>query len=73
MSIYFTKYAEQKFEILNKHKVYITREQVESAVKIPDKARRKGKIFSACKDGVEVLYKKEGEASNIITFFPIKC
>ncbi|MFA6171288.1 MAG: hypothetical protein WCW77_01045 [Patescibacteria group bacterium] len=71
--IHFTKYAEQKFEILNKHNVFITREQVEAAVRLPDKAKKKGKLFSACKDGVEVIYKKEGEIIRVITFFPIKC
>ena len=39
--IYFTKYAEQKFEILNKHKVYITREQIIEAVNLPDQVKKK--------------------------------
>lgn len=73
MMIYFTKYAEEKFEILNKHKVYITREQVEGAVKSPDKLEKRGKYMAACRDGVEVIYKKEGEILRVITFFPVKC
>jgi len=48
--IYFTKYAEQKFDILNKHKVYFTREQVEDAVKFPDKVEKKGKYLGAKKE-----------------------
>lgn len=70
--IYFTKYANQKFDILNKHKVFITKEQVEDAVKTPDKIEKKGKYFSAVKDGVKVVYVKEGGVDKIITFFPVK-
>jgi hypothetical protein len=70
--LYFTKYAEKKFEILNKHKVYFTKEQIEEAVKLPDKIEKKGKFSSARKDNTKVIYKKEGEMINIITFFPTK-
>ncbi len=70
--IYFTKYAEKKFDILNKHKVYFTREQVEDAVKLPDKLEKKGKYLAARKDGVKVVYIIENEIIKIITFFPVK-
>jgi hypothetical protein len=70
--IYFTKYAEQKFEILNKHKVFITREQVEETVKLPDKTEKKGRLTSACRDGVGVVYKKEGDIIRVLTFYPLK-
>ena len=42
--IYFTKYANDKFDILNKYKVYFTKEQIEDTVKLPDKISKKGKI-----------------------------
>ena len=69
---YFTKYAEQKFDILNKHKIFFTREQVEDAIALPDKTGRKGKLLTAQKQGVKVIYKKEGNILKIMTFYPIK-
>ena len=68
---YFTKYAEKKFDILNKHKVYFRREQIENAVKLPDEAKKKGKNYFAKKDGVGVVYGKEDEVIKIITFYPV--
>lgn len=70
--IYFTKYAEQKFEILNKHKVYFTKEQIEDTIKLPDKISKKGKYLSAKKDKVKIVYKKEGDLIKVITFYPVK-
>lgn len=70
--MYFTKYAEQKFEILNKHKVYFRKEQIEEAAGAPEKLKRKGKNYFAHKDGVGVVYEKEGGEIRIITFYPIK-
>lgn len=69
---YFTKYAENKFDILNKHKVYFTREQVEDAVGAPDKIGKKGKLLTAQKDEIKVVYKKDENILKIITFYPIK-
>lgn len=70
--LYFTKYAEQKFDILNKHKIYFTREQIEDAVKAPDKIGKKDKLMMAQKENIKIIYKKDGEILKIITFFPIK-
>ncbi|MDO8668472.1 MAG: hypothetical protein Q7K35_05300 [bacterium] len=70
--LYFTKYAENKFEILNKHKVFFTREQVEDAVAAPEKQSKKGKLLTAQKEGMKVIYKKDGDILKIITFFPVK-
>ncbi|MCU0679162.1 MAG: hypothetical protein MUC28_01805 [Planctomycetes bacterium] len=70
--IHFTKYAEEKFEILNKYQVYFTREQVEEAVMLPDKIGKKGAYKTARKEGIKVAYKKEGEILKIITFYPVK-
>jgi len=70
--IYFTKYAESKFDILNKYKVYITREQVENTIKSPGKISKKGKYLAARKDDVKVVYKKEDSVIKVITFYPIK-
>lgn len=70
--IYFTKYAEEKFDILNKHKVFFTREQIEDAVKIPDKLEKKERYIFVKKEGVGVVYLKEKKTIKIITFYPIK-
>ena len=70
--LYFTKYAENKFDILNKYKVYITREQVENTVNLPDKISKKGKCLAARKENVKVVYKKENGMIKIITFYPVK-
>ena len=70
--IYFSKYAEQKFEILNRHKVFYTREQIEDAVNLPDKVRRRTGFWFAQKENVKVVYKKDGEIIRIITFYPVK-
>ena len=70
--LYFTKYAENKFDILNKHKVFITKEQVEGVVSLPDKTRRKGKNYFSTREGVEVIWKKEADIIKILTFYPIK-
>ncbi|MDP3043268.1 MAG: DUF4258 domain-containing protein [bacterium] len=69
--LYFTKYAEQKFDILNKHKVYFTREQIEDAVKSPDKNGKKNRYLTARKDEVKVVYQKDGDLIRIITFYPV--
>jgi predicted HTH transcriptional regulator len=70
--IYFTKYAEQKFDILNRHKVYITREDVVDAINSPDKTEKRGKYLFAVKENVKVVYKNEGEVKKIYTFYPVK-
>ena len=70
--IYFTKYAEKKFDILNKFKSYFTREEIEDVVKLPDKFEKKGKYLGAKKDNIKVIYKKEGGTIKITTFYPIK-
>jgi hypothetical protein len=70
--LYFTKYAEQKFEILNKYKVFFTKEQVEDVIANAEKNSKKRKYLIAKKDGVAVIYRKEDDAIKIITFYPIK-
>ncbi len=70
--LYFTKYAESKFDILNKHKIFFTREQIEDAIGAPDKTGKKDGLFAAQKENIKVIYKKDGDIFKIITFFPIK-
>lgn len=70
--IHFTKYAEQKFEILNKHKIFFTREQIEDVVRLPDKNQKKGKYHAAYKDGIGVVYEQLEKVIRVITFYPTK-
>jgi hypothetical protein len=70
--LYFTKYAESKFDILNKYKVFFTKEQIEDTIASPQKSFKKRKCVAAQKDGLKVLYKKEGDIIKIITFYPVK-
>ena len=70
--IYFTKYANQKFDILNKHKVYLTRQQIEDVLKSPEKQSQKGKYKTAEKNEIKVIYKKDNKINKIYTFFPVK-
>jgi hypothetical protein len=68
----FSAYAQHKFDLLNKHKVYIRQEQVEEAAALPDSVKKHGKFFLARKDGIGVAYQIEGGTKKIITFYPIK-
>lgn len=70
--IYFTKYSEQKFEILNKYKVFYRREQIEDAILNPEKITKKGHYLSARKNGIKVVYDKKEGVVRIITFYPVK-
>jgi len=67
--IYFTSYAQKKFELLNDYKVFITKEQVLDTLNLPDKTTMKGKYLFSYRDGLAVVSKKGGE---IVTFYPVK-
>lgn len=69
--IYFTKYADKKFDVLNTHKVYIRKEAVERAIKNPEITRRIGKLQTAQRDNLKVVYRQEDEVKKIITFYPV--
>ncbi|PIR13400.1 hypothetical protein COV49_02440 [Candidatus Falkowbacteria bacterium CG11_big_fil_rev_8_21_14_0_20_39_10] len=70
--IHFTKYAEKKFDILNKYKVYFTKEQIEDCLKLSDKTNKKGKYLTARKENIKVVYKKEDGVVSVVTFYPIR-
>ena len=70
--IHFTKYAETKFDILNKYKVFFTREQIEEVIKTPDKIRKKGNYLAVSKERIKVVYQKQGDILRVVTFYPIK-
>lgn len=71
-SIHFSKYAENKFEILNRHDVYFTRELIEDCVISPDQTGKISEFDTAQKEGVKVVYKKELGIITILTFYPIQ-
>jgi len=74
--IIFTKHAKDKFEILKRHKFYISEKQVLETIEKPDLidytrapiliAQRK---FDK-KHVLRVVYKKESQVIKIITFYP---
>ena len=70
--VHFTQYANEKFDILNKHKVFYTREQIEEVLNIPEKIDKKGKYKTAEKDEIKVIYEKNNDIIRVITFYPIK-
>lgn len=70
--MYFTKYSEKKFDILNRHKVFFTKEQIEDCIANPEKKDLKDKYLTAEREGVKVVYKKERGKIKIITFYPVK-
>ena len=70
--IIYTKHANQKFDTLNKFKVYLRNEQIEECVKLPDKTGKKGVNYYALRDGIKVIYKKQRGDIKILTFYPVK-
>ncbi len=71
MNIHFTKYSEKKFDILNEHGVFFTKEEIEETVKKPDKTDKKGRYLSARKENIKVVYEKDEDVLKIITFYPV--
>ncbi len=70
--IYFTSYANHKFNLLNEHQVFIRKEQVEQTLRTPEQRGKINKYYTAEKDGLKVIYEKESGTINVITFYPTK-
>ena len=76
MTIYFTKYANDKFGILARHRCVLERAQVEEAVVAADAVNEsRAPLFVAEKSidkkrALKVVYKKEAGVVKIITFYP---
>ncbi len=74
--IYFTKHANEKFEILGKHKFRVTKKQVIATLNNPDLIDyRRHPLLIAQKrinyrHVLRVVYKKEKNNKIIITFYP---
>lgn len=78
MDIRFTKHAEEKFDILEKHQFSVFRKHVLSIVESPnviDRSRYPLIIAQGDSDDHHVLrivYRREAGAISIITFYPGK-
>ena len=74
--VVFTKHAEEKFAILKRHRFPVKREQVLRALEKPDcidRSRLPLLIAQIAIDDAHVLrvvYKQEGTAKKVITFYP---
>jgi len=71
-NVLFLKYAEEKFQVLNKYKVFITEEEVLDAYNKPDKKKIEKEYTYYEKEKLKVVSKKIEGVEKIITFFPIK-
>jgi len=78
MIIHYTKYAEEKFFILQEHNCQILKEDINAIIKLPDTTdKRKDYIIASGTlrphDEVwEVIYKKQDSVISVITFYPVK-
>lgn len=76
MEIYFTKHAKEKFSVLLRHDVKITRKKVVETVEFPeyvDHSRAPLIVAQSTLDNeyvVRVVYKVEEDVIIIITFYP---
>lgn len=78
MSVYFTRYAQEKFETLARHEVAITRDQVIDAVTTPDIIDDSHPPLLIAQKSFDddhvlrVVYKHTSNTKMIITFYPGK-
>lgn len=78
MMITFTKYANEKFNILRRHGFPVERASVQQVLELPDAVddARKPLLFAQRKINtahtLRVAFKREGAHSRVITFYPIK-
>ena len=74
--VYFTRHAQNKFNILQKHNIYISERQVKNTVQNPDKIdySRLPLLIAQSQIDTEhvlrVVYKEEDKDKKIITFYP---
>lgn len=76
--IYFTRYAHNKFGMLERHGFSVAREFVVGAIQLPDivdESRRP--LFAYQKNikkqiALRVICRKEGDAARVVTFYPVR-
>ena len=73
MGIYYTKYAQEKFDVLREHKFSLTKEEVERILNSPSVVNRFDKKLLVAEGeysdeyNVKVIFKREGGMQKIIT------
>ena len=78
MIIHYTKHAEEKFFILQRHGRQILKEDITALIKIPENIDKRDEYtvisgtVSPEDESWEVIYKKEGTAIRVLTFYPVK-
>ncbi len=78
MQIMFTKYAHDKFAVLERHGVIVTKVQVEQVLKTPDAVDASRAPVHIARFRVndervlKAVYKKEGNVVKVLTFYPGK-
>jgi hypothetical protein len=78
MSLFFTKHALDKLDILARHHVSVNKSQVEEAVGAPDSVdeARAPLVFVEKAlnptHALRVAYRQENEVKSILTFYPVK-
>ena len=76
--ISFTKYANDKFEVLGRHGFPVERASVVQVLELPDAVdeTRPPLLFAQRKidtaHTLRVVFKAEGELTKVITFYPIR-
>ena len=76
MRVFHTKHAEEKFDILKKYGVSISRQQVEAILRSPDHIDRSRYPLLTAQgtlDSIHVLrivYRRESNVIIVITFYP---
>jgi len=74
---HFTRYASNKFTVLQEHAFFVSRDAIIDVVENPEETdESKAPLYSAQKTingrHLKVVYKKEGGVAKIITFYPIR-
>ena len=77
MKVVFTKYAQEKFEILSEHKLNLTQKHVEGTVNAPDRFDLEldpPKIIAIRnldkKHNLHVVYLVEDDIIKVLSFYP---
>jgi len=78
MSLFFTKHALDKLEVLERHQFPITKSQVEETLGAPDTVddSRAPLLFAekalTATHALRVAYRVENGVQSILTFYPVK-
>lgn len=77
MILHYTKHAEEKFFVLQRHGRQVLKEDVNEIVKFPESIEEKGTLTFArgmvhsLSERWEAVYKKDETVISILTFYPI--